>query len=62
MNVKLSDFWENLGFAPPMGSKCIEMFEYGEVKTVKTNLNAGNGDPCAGQRRAKLVETVSENP
>lgn len=29
---------------------------------MKANLNVGNGDPWAGQSKARLVEMVSENP
>lgn len=34
----------------------------GIKKCLKADLNAGNGDPWAGQSRARLVEIVSVNP
>jgi hypothetical protein len=44
VNSELSDFWENFGFAPPMGSKIRK------AMTNLVNLTAGDGAPKAESR------------
>ena len=46
--TKVSDSRENFGFVPPMGSN-RKLFK------ARAYLNAGIGEPCAGQKRANLV-------
>lgn len=50
VKANVSVFWENLGFAPPIGSEIWPR----KGLIFWTDLNDGTGDPWAGQRRARL--------
>ena len=54
--LEVFDSWENFGLAPPIGSRNFEF-----SKWSSTNLNAGIGEPWAGQVKAIPLLKYSVN-